>query len=135
MVCLKFSDFFLKIFQIRDFLLTGPTPDYLNSRFQICWTLTWDGHWHWDRWNTIPMTTVNSALACHALTMLALCYLPGTLAAYIQIIRGTKFSRFPNWLDNWLKMRKQIGLLMLLSATIHVRNYFHYFNILMVFHQ
>ena len=89
-------------------------------RFQICWTLTWDGHWHWDRWNTIPMTTVNSALACHALTMLALCYLPGVLAAYIQIFRGTKFSRFPNWLDNWLKMRKQLGLLMLLSATIHV---------------
>ena len=56
-------------------------------RFQICWTLTWDGHWHWDRWNTIPLTTVDSALACHALTMLALCYLPGVMAAYIQLSR------------------------------------------------
>ncbi len=93
----------------------------MNLRFQICWTLTWgDGTWHWERWNTIPMTTVNSALACHALTLLALCYLPGVIAAYIQIFRGTKFSRFPNWLDNWLKMRKQLGLLMLFSASIHV---------------
>ena len=37
-----------------------------------------------------------------------------------HFFRGTKFSRFPNWLDNWLKMRKQLGLLMLFSAAIHV---------------
>ncbi len=29
--------------------------------------------------------------------------------------------RFPNWLDRWLKMRKQLGLLMLFSACMHVR--------------
>ena len=28
--------------------------------------------------------------------------------------------RFPNWLDQWLKMRKQLGLLMLLAAALHV---------------
>ena len=33
--------------------------------------------------------------------------------------RGTKYSRFPAWLDRWLKMRKQFGLLMLFSACMH----------------
>ena len=42
------------------------------------------------------------------------------IAAYIQLARGTKYSRFPNWLDRWMKMRKQLGLLMLFSAAMHV---------------
>jgi len=92
------------------------------AKFQICWTLTWDSYkgWHWGRWETIPVTTVNSTLAVHALNLLALCYLPGCLAGWIQIFRGTKYSRFPNFLDKWLKMRKQLGLLMLFSASIHM---------------
>merc|ERR1711992_287782 len=90
------------------------------TKFQICWTLTWDGYWHWGRWETIPITTINSTLAAHSITLLALCYLPGCIAAWIQMIRGTKYSRFPNWLDKWLKMRKQLGLLMLFSASVHM---------------
>ena len=45
----------------------------------------------------------------------------GLLAAYIQLWRGTKYSRFPQWLDQWLRMRKQLGLLMLGIASLHVR--------------
>merc|ERR1712109_361403 len=90
------------------------------TKFQICWTLTWDGYWHWGRWETIPITTINSTLAAHSISLLALCYLPGCIAAWIQMIRGTKYSRFPNWLDKWLKMRKQLGLLMLFSASVHM---------------
>jgi len=95
------------------------------SKYQVCWTLSWDkiktfgDNWNWKRWNTIPTTTVNSALAQHAITMLSLCYIPGLFAAYLQLIRGTKYSRFPNWLDKWLRMRKQLGLLMLFSASLH----------------
>ena len=62
---------------------------------------------------------INKTCDCHALVLLASCYLPGTLAAYIQLVRGTKYSEFPSWLDQWLKMRKQLGVLMLLSASIH----------------
>ncbi|KAG7174390.1 Metalloreductase STEAP2-like [Homarus americanus] len=29
------------------------------------------------------------------------------------------FKRFPGWLDNWLKMRKQLGLLMLWLSVVH----------------
>jgi len=90
------------------------------TKFQICWTLTWDGYWHWGRWETIPVTTINSTLAAHAISLLALCYIPGGIGGWIQIYRGTKYSRFPNWLDKWLKMRKQLGLLMLFSASVHM---------------
>ena len=43
----------------------------------------------------------------------------GVFAAYIQLLRGTKYSQFPSWLDTWLKMRKHLGILMLFSASIH----------------
>ena len=98
-------------------------------RYQVCWTLSWDkiktfgDNWNWKRWNTIPTTTVNTSLAHHAITMLSLCYIPGLIASFLQLIRGTKYSRFPNWLDKWLRMRKQLGLLMLFSASLHVSLY------------
>lgn len=47
----------------------------------------------------------------------------GLIAAYIQLWRGTKYSRFPKWLDDWLKMRKQLGLLMLGLAGMHVSSH------------
>ena len=85
--------------------------------------MTWGGpsQFLWHLWNHIPMDNVNKTLAVHSLTTLALCYLPGVIAGWLQIFRGTKYSRFPTWLDNWLKMRKQLGLLMLFAASIHVR--------------
>jgi len=91
------------------------------AKFQICWPLTWgkEGEFLWHLWNHIPMDNVNKTLAVHALVSLALCYLPGVIAAWIQIAKGTKYSRFPNWLDQWLRMRKQFGLLMLFAASIH----------------
>lgn len=86
------------------------------AKIQICWPLTWSPKWLWDH---IPMDNMNKTLAVHALVSLALCYLPGVIAGWVQIYRGTKYSRFPNWLDQWLKMRKQLGLLMLFAASIH----------------
>ena len=62
---------------------------------------------------------INKTCDGHALTLLAACYLPGVLAAHLQLIRGTKYSWFPSWLDNWLRMRKYLGLFMLLSASLH----------------
>ena len=102
------------------------------GKFNICFTAEPHGHefenvtgWEWKVFwknlETVPLKGIGEKyLACHALTMLALCYLPGCLAAYIQLYRGTKYSRFPSFLDKWLKMRKQLGLLMLLSASLHV---------------
>lgn len=55
-----------------------------------------------------------------ALILLALVYLPGVIAAIIQLHRGTKYSRFPDWLDKWMLCRKQLGLVALAYAFLHV---------------
>jgi len=89
------------------------------AKFQICWPLTWSESFMWELWNHIPMDNVNKTLAGHALNTLALVYLPGVLAGWLQIFRGTKYSRFPAFLDSWLKMRKQLGVLMFAAAAVH----------------
>ncbi|KAM4558082.1 metalloreductase STEAP3 [Odontesthes bonariensis] len=67
----------------------------------------------------LPLVTVNETLPAVALVTLALVYLPGLLAAVLQLGRGTKYKRFPDWLDGWLCRRKQLGLLSFLCAGLH----------------
>ncbi|XP_061571737.1 metalloreductase STEAP3 [Cololabis saira] len=67
----------------------------------------------------MPIETVNVTLPCVSLVMLALVYLPGLLAAFLQLRWGTKYSRFPGWLDRWLAARKQFGLCSFLCAALH----------------
>nr|XP_019958926.1 PREDICTED: metalloreductase STEAP3 [Paralichthys olivaceus]XP_019958927.1 PREDICTED: metalloreductase STEAP3 [Paralichthys olivaceus]XP_019958928.1 PREDICTED: metalloreductase STEAP3 [Paralichthys olivaceus]XP_019958929.1 PREDICTED: metalloreductase STEAP3 [Paralichthys olivaceus]XP_019958930.1 PREDICTED: metalloreductase STEAP3 [Paralichthys olivaceus] len=67
----------------------------------------------------MPIETVNVTLPSVALVMLALVYLPGLCAAYLQLYWGTKYNRFPNWLDRWLTRRKQFGLCSFLCAVLH----------------
>ncbi|XP_062955632.1 metalloreductase STEAP4 isoform X1 [Cynocephalus volans] len=55
-----------------------------------------------------------------ALILLALVYLPGVIAAILQLYRGTKYHRFPDWLDHWMLCRKQLGLVALGFAFLHV---------------
>ncbi|KAM9836285.1 metalloreductase STEAP3-like [Aulostomus maculatus] len=67
----------------------------------------------------MPIETVNVTLPSVALVMLALVYVPGLLAAVLQLWRGTKYQHFPNWLDRWLTKRKQFGLCSFLCAVLH----------------
>ncbi|XP_039648819.1 metalloreductase STEAP3-like isoform X5 [Perca fluviatilis] len=67
----------------------------------------------------MPIDTVNVTLPSVALVMLALVYLPGVCAAFLQLWSGTKYNRFPNWLDRWLTRRKQLGLCSFLCAVLH----------------
>lgn len=67
----------------------------------------------------MPVEVVNVTLPCVALVMLALVYLPGLFAAFLQLWSGTKYNRFPNWLDRWLMARKQLGLCSFLCAALH----------------
>ena len=67
----------------------------------------------------MPIETVNVTLPSVALVMLALVYLPGLYAAFLQLWWGTKYNRFPNWLDRWLTNRKQFGLCSFLCAVLH----------------
>lgn len=72
-----------------------------------------------NRFYKIPVEVVNTTLPCVAYVMLSLVYLPGVLAACSQLYYGTKYRRFPDWLDQWLQHRKQIGLLSFFCAALH----------------
>ncbi|XP_035020096.1 metalloreductase STEAP4 [Hippoglossus stenolepis] len=68
----------------------------------------------------IMVSLANKVFPIVSLIMLALCYLPGVIAAVVQLYKGTKYKRFPNWLDRWMLCRKQLGLLALFFAFLHV---------------
>ncbi|KAM7375163.1 hypothetical protein PAMA_014309 [Pampus argenteus] len=68
----------------------------------------------------MPIETVNVTLPSVALVMLSLVYVPGLCAAFLQLRWGTKYNRFPDWLDCWLTRRKQFGLCSFLCAVLHV---------------
>uniref|UniRef100_A0A8C9NE24 STEAP4 metalloreductase n=1 Tax=Serinus canaria TaxID=9135 RepID=A0A8C9NE24_SERCA len=68
----------------------------------------------------IAITIPNRVCPVMALILLALVYLPGIFAAIIQLYRGTKYGRFPDWLDKWMLCRKQLGLIALAFASLHV---------------
>lgn len=72
-----------------------------------------------NKFYKIPIEVVNTTLPCVAYVMLSLVYLPGVLAALLQLYHGTKYRRFPDWLDQWLQHRKQIGLLSFFCAALH----------------
>ncbi|KAI1888826.1 hypothetical protein AGOR_G00172760 [Albula goreensis] len=68
----------------------------------------------------IPVEMVNKTLPVVAITLLALVYLAGLLAAAHQLYYSTKYRRFPRWLEDWLQSRKQLGLLSFFFAGVHV---------------
>ncbi|XP_078595710.1 metalloreductase STEAP3-like isoform X1 [Branchiostoma floridae x Branchiostoma japonicum] len=67
----------------------------------------------------IPVSVMNMTFAGTAITLLCLVYIPGIFAAFTQLYNGTKYKRFPNWLDKWMLARKQLGLLSLLASIVH----------------
>ena len=70
-------------------------------------------------WSRLPMNTTGKCLGCASITLLTFCYLPGCIAAFTQLINGTKHKPFSSFLDRWLKMRKQLGLIALWLAVAH----------------
>ncbi|CAG5895634.1 unnamed protein product [Menidia menidia] len=68
----------------------------------------------------IPIEIVNRTLPTVAITLLALVYLAGQLAAAHQLYYGTKYKHFPHWLEGWLQSRKQLGLISFFLAAVHV---------------
>ncbi|XP_053569992.1 metalloreductase STEAP4 [Bombina bombina] len=67
----------------------------------------------------VAISIPNKVFPIVSLMLLALVYLPGVFAAIVQLYRGTKYSRFPNWLDIWMLCRKQLGLVALAYAFLH----------------
>ncbi|XP_072268887.1 STEAP1 protein [Pyxicephalus adspersus] len=67
----------------------------------------------------IPILVVNKVLPVVAITLLTMAYLPGIFATIIQLHRGTKYKRFPLWLNTWMLRRKQFGLLSFFFGGMH----------------
>ncbi|XP_068446307.1 metalloreductase STEAP3 isoform X2 [Clinocottus analis] len=67
----------------------------------------------------MPIEVVNATLPAVALVTLSLVYLPGLCGALLQLWWGTKYNRFPCWLDRWLTSRKQLGLCSFFCAALH----------------
>ncbi|XP_018410307.1 PREDICTED: metalloreductase STEAP4-like [Nanorana parkeri] len=67
----------------------------------------------------IMISIANRVFPIVSLILLALVYLPGIFAAIIQLYKGTKYTRFPDWLDKWMLCRKQLGLVALAYAFLH----------------
>ncbi|CAN9514265.1 unnamed protein product [Ophioblennius macclurei] len=89
---------------------------YLVIR-DVVYTYVVDGK---DNSFRIMVSLANKVFPIVSLIMLALCYLPGVIAAFLQLYRGTKYKRFPDWLDRWMLCRKQLGLVALAFAALHV---------------
>ncbi|XP_075703992.1 metalloreductase STEAP3 [Rhinoderma darwinii] len=72
-----------------------------------------------NKFYKMPVELMSVTLPCVAFVLLSLVYLPGVLAALYQLRSGTKYKRFPGWLDQWMIHRKQIGLVSFFMATLH----------------
>ena len=66
------------------------------------------------------LSHANKVFGFTALQLLAFVYLASVFASVYQLINGTKYKRFPKYLDNWMKTRKQFGLWAFYFATFHV---------------
>jgi hypothetical protein len=54
-----------------------------------------------------PLEHLNKVLGFSSLQLLAFVYCGSVMAAIYQLKYGTKYKRFPKYLDFWLKTRKQ----------------------------
>lgn len=61
----------------------------------------------------------NKPLCMTAITVLSVTYLAGSVAGIVQLWRGTKYSRFPRWLNSWMTSRRQLGLIALYMVLTH----------------
>ncbi|XP_071085999.1 metalloreductase STEAP4-like [Haliotis cracherodii] len=66
------------------------------------------------------LTVLNMPICTTAITLMALIYMPGCFAAFMQMTYGTKHKPFPKWMDAWLKSRKQLGVLCFILIMAHV---------------
>lgn len=55
-----------------------------------------------------PLEHLNKVLGFSSLQILAFVYMASIIAGIYQLKNGTKYKRFPRYLDFWLKTRKQV---------------------------
>lgn len=64
--------------------------------------------------------TINTTCSSHALMLVAISHLGLVILDYIFLIRGTKYTCIPTWLDTWsYNIRCKLYPLLLVSITLH----------------
>ena len=71
-------------------------------------------------WEQIFVKVSNKAICMTGITVLSVTYLASTFAAGFQVYYGTKHIKFPQWLDKWMRDRKQLGVVGFLLILVHV---------------
>ena len=71
------------------------------------------------KFTNFPLRSTSLINAFTVIGILDMVYLPGCIAALLQLTYGTKYRSFPRWLDLWMKSRKQLGLIALTMAAMH----------------
>lgn len=82
-------------------------------------TCSYNVHKGYD-WFHLPLQVTNKAICWTALTGFALSQVPGILARMSNTIHGNSLHTKAKWLRNFLKLRKQLGLLSLWFLLVHV---------------
>ena len=62
---------------------------------------------------------INSSCSSHGLMLLATCQLCLVIQDYILLIRGTKYTTLPSWLETWTHLRTKLFPLLLASLIVH----------------
>jgi len=70
--------------------------------------------------NSSLLAHLNKVLGFTSLQMLSFVYFTSSIASVYQLYYGTRYKRFPKYLDFILKSRKQFGLWSFLFASLHV---------------
>ncbi|KAJ8902608.1 hypothetical protein NDN08_005928 [Rhodosorus marinus] len=71
-------------------------------------------------WITYPTRSFLIVTGDVSAGLLAMTFLPGPIAAFWQLFRGTATRPFPAWFGTWLTIRKQLGLLSFAISIPHV---------------
>lgn len=93
----------------------------VSSIILFLWSLYWANIFYaqgrpttalWYGWLLLPVGDV-------AAVLLGLTFLPGSIAAAVQLARATAKKPFPGWFASWLAIRKQLGMIGWWLATLH----------------
>lgn len=71
-------------------------------------------------WRTFPKKTFLMVTGNVSSALLVLSFLPGPIACFWQLARGTARRPFPAWFGGWLQIRKQLGVLSFFVCIPHV---------------
>jgi predicted dinucleotide-binding enzyme len=97
------------------------TATTLTVIIAVLWSLYWANQYYADdqKANSIWFAWLLDPVGDIATVLLALTFIPGSIAGFWQLARGSAKRPFPSWFGSWMNIRKQIGVMGFFVASIH----------------